>query len=220
MEGEPFEPQKGEDGKTWLNSQVTRYCIKCSYVKPDRAHHCSVCDQCCLKMDHHCVWLNNCVGWRNYHMFMLTLLYGSVGAMFVAITLGQQMIYDAANKSLFINEIQYLIATLFSFLLGASAAGLFFFHISLISKNMTTIEHLDKQDAFRKERRQRRARVATVTPVSKASPFLLSPMMANFKAVLGPRPWLWWVPFSYRPESRAGLYFPRVSHEVPDSYSA
>jgi len=30
-------------------SQV-RYCEKCSIVKPDRCHHCSVCGSCILKM--------------------------------------------------------------------------------------------------------------------------------------------------------------------------
>lgn len=33
-----------------------RVCEKCNLLKPDRAHHCSVCDCCVLKMDHHCPW--------------------------------------------------------------------------------------------------------------------------------------------------------------------
>ena len=33
-----------------------RYCFQCKCVKPDRAHHCSVCGQCVLKYDHHCPW--------------------------------------------------------------------------------------------------------------------------------------------------------------------
>ncbi len=31
-----------------------RYCQTCHYVKPDRTHHCSVCNACVTKFDHHC----------------------------------------------------------------------------------------------------------------------------------------------------------------------
>lgn len=31
-----------------------RVCSKCCLPKPNRAHHCSVCQKCILKMDHHC----------------------------------------------------------------------------------------------------------------------------------------------------------------------
>ena len=29
-------------------------CSKCACPKPNKVHHCSVCDFCILKMDHHC----------------------------------------------------------------------------------------------------------------------------------------------------------------------
>ncbi|XP_030879147.1 probable palmitoyltransferase ZDHHC24 [Leptonychotes weddellii] len=35
-------------------SGAIRYCDRCQLIKPDRCHHCSVCDKCILKMDHHC----------------------------------------------------------------------------------------------------------------------------------------------------------------------
>lgn len=35
---------------------AVRYCEKCTQVKPDRSHHCGVCEKCILKMDHHCPW--------------------------------------------------------------------------------------------------------------------------------------------------------------------
>ena len=31
-----------------------RKCLKCTNFKPLRAHHCSICDKCVLRMDHHC----------------------------------------------------------------------------------------------------------------------------------------------------------------------
>jgi palmitoyltransferase ZDHHC2 len=37
-------------------SGFLRVCEKCNLIKPDRAHHCSVCKKCILKMDHHCPW--------------------------------------------------------------------------------------------------------------------------------------------------------------------
>lgn len=36
-----------------------RPCTKCEYVKPLRSHHCSICNECVLKMDHHCVLILN-----------------------------------------------------------------------------------------------------------------------------------------------------------------
>ena len=63
-----------------------RYCEKCACVKPDRAHHCSVCGSCVLKMDHHCPWVNNCVAFNNYKFFVLFLLYGLLYCVFVALS--------------------------------------------------------------------------------------------------------------------------------------
>lgn len=37
-------------------------CSVCQTYKPDRAHHCRICNRCISRMDHHCPWMNTCIG--------------------------------------------------------------------------------------------------------------------------------------------------------------
>lgn len=36
--------------------------------------HCRACDKCVIGFDHHCVWLNCCIGLRNYKQFFSLLV--------------------------------------------------------------------------------------------------------------------------------------------------
>lgn len=65
---------------------VASICKKCIAPRPPRAHHCSVCHRCILKMDHHCPWLNNCVGHHNHRHFFLFCVYMCIGCFYVSLS--------------------------------------------------------------------------------------------------------------------------------------
>jgi len=56
--------------------------------KPDRSHHCSVCDKCILNMNYHFVWVNNCIGFYNRKFFIQLLLFALILSIYIDITEG------------------------------------------------------------------------------------------------------------------------------------
>ncbi|PYH41603.1 uncharacterized protein BP01DRAFT_418613 [Aspergillus saccharolyticus JOP 1030-1] len=127
----------------------SRFCKKCQCPKPDRAHHCSTCKRCVLKMDHHCPWLATCVGLYNYKAFLLFLIYTSVFCwvdFLVASTwIWNEMLDDSKyvdfDKMLPINVV--LLAVLGG-IIGLVLSGFTAWHISLAVRGVTTIECLEK----------------------------------------------------------------------------
>jgi len=66
-------------------NQVVYKCAKCCSIKPERSHHCSVCQRCVRKMDHHCPWINNCVGENNQKFFVLFTFYIAIISLHVIV---------------------------------------------------------------------------------------------------------------------------------------
>jgi len=64
-----------------------KVCDHCKAVKPFRAHHCSQCARCIIRMDHHCPWVNNCVALYNQKYFILFLLYIFLCCLYCAVML-------------------------------------------------------------------------------------------------------------------------------------
>ena len=62
-EGDDLLPPAGlpEDceggGRATTPTSGKAFCTRCSWAKPARAHHCSVCKRCVRRMDHHCMFL-------------------------------------------------------------------------------------------------------------------------------------------------------------------
>ena len=166
-----------------LDPFTTSYCTFCQQYKPARTHHCSECQFCVLKMDHHCVWLNNCVGLRNYKLFYLTSFYGVLLCVLVFATLLQILIWQLVNSRLSGNSVQFLILTVFAWVLGIGCLVLFGFHSYIIAKGRTTIEEI----TWREYKVSHQTR-------SKPPDYNFG-LRRNFADALGPKWYLWLVPY-------------------------
>ena len=122
-------------------------CRKCSGMKPPRAHHCSVCNKCCLKMDHHCPWIGNCVGFYNYKFFVNFLLFSVVLCFFVLLnsipaalrfmSFGKAVSEGSASIAIIILSAIHGMVGLAFFI---SVQFLLYFHMKLVTVNSTTLE--------------------------------------------------------------------------------
>ncbi|XP_012280272.1 palmitoyltransferase ZDHHC15 isoform X4 [Orussus abietinus] len=117
-----------------------RFCEKCQIIKPDRAHHCSVCGTCVLKMDHHCPWVNNCVGFHNYKFFMLFLAYALLYCMFIAATSLQYLIRLWKGEMDGMGRFHLLVLFFVALMFAISLNSLFFYHCYLVLHNRSTLE--------------------------------------------------------------------------------
>jgi len=58
------------------------YCNVCDVHVSPKAKHCSSCNKCVYSFDHHCIWLNTCVGGKNYRLFFSMLILVVIGSLF------------------------------------------------------------------------------------------------------------------------------------------
>ncbi|KAI9152592.1 palmitoyltransferase for Vac8p [Blastocladiella emersonii ATCC 22665] len=169
-----------------------RFCRKCNVPKPDRAHHCRICQQCVLKMDHHCPWVANCVGFYNYKFFLLFLFWLSAYCIFTFFLTVPYCIEALARAPIdeFSSASQVLGLTLASCLFGLTLVAFLGYHVSLVARNSTTIEAMEEQRF-----QQQRHRPTAAAETARASPWDLG-WRRNWTQVMGASPAWWLVPVS------------------------
>jgi len=140
-------------------------CKKCHFPKINRSKHCRVCDKCIEKFDHHCIWINNCVGAKNFRYFFYFLLIHWILVTYAGIlviiifyyeikekNLLKQLFYDVQTKeqykATYITVFRYLLFK--NYFLSATAIMLLvtsffliffmYFQFKLIIKNLTSAE--------------------------------------------------------------------------------
>ncbi|KAJ8564380.1 hypothetical protein K7X08_000840 [Anisodus acutangulus] len=148
MDGAAEEEGTGEDAL---------FCTLCNAEVRKFSKHCRSCDKCVDGFDHHCRWLNNCVGRKNYVTFislMTTSLVWLVTEAGVGIAV---LVRCFVNKKNFEAEIVdrlgngfsvapfatvVAVCTAVSLLACVPLGELFFFHMILIRKGITTYEYV------------------------------------------------------------------------------
>ncbi|KAI0081534.1 zf-DHHC-domain-containing protein [Panus rudis PR-1116 ss-1] len=122
-----------------------KWCRKCWAPKPERAHHCSQCGRCVLKMDHHCIWLGHkCIGHRAYTSFLHFITCLTLLALYIAVICAS-VVYYAFNNPLSIDEATPVHAMMLFFagaVITLVIGPFLLWHIYLVSTNQTTLESL------------------------------------------------------------------------------
>ncbi|KAJ1849446.1 palmitoyltransferase for Vac8p [Coemansia sp. RSA 2703] len=164
-----------------------RYCLKCNVPKPDRAHHCSVCGICVLKMDHHCPWLNNCVGFHTQKAFMLFISYAALyclGSFISSLVFFIRLFTTTLGDEGVMIEMMILCVLAGSFSL--CLLGFTGYHIYLLVQNQTTIESYES-NTFRLPNEESRVKSKKVNLFDVGT-------KKNFVQVFGARWTHWFIP--------------------------
>ncbi|KAH6787534.1 DHHC-type zinc finger family protein [Perilla frutescens var. hirtella] len=133
------------------------FCPLCDFEVNRYSKHCRSCNRCVDGFDHHCRWLNNCVGKKNYTTFILSMLSvlimltiegGTAIAVFVRCFADSKGIEQELIKNYSVKFPRGVLAALsvVLFLLTsystAALGQLFFFHLLLIRKGITTYDYI------------------------------------------------------------------------------
>ncbi|KAK9368684.1 DHHC palmitoyltransferase-domain-containing protein [Lipomyces kononenkoae] len=148
--------QYDEDRPVYL---PINYCTVCRIWRPARAIHCRECDSCIDFMDHHCVWLNNCIGVRNYrYFFCLILSLSFLGYLMTSLCFLHVFILKRQKSSTTIAAIRLAPVSFALAVYGIVGSiyptALSLYHIFLMSRGENTIEFLRSQRVTKLERRR------------------------------------------------------------------
>lgn len=193
---------------------------KVFFLKPERAHHCSTCKTCVLKMDHHCPWFACCIGFKNHKSFIQFLLLTNIYAL-VILVVNVLEVKDEI-KSNFEggpngpNHLKFqlcyvaFVATIISITLVVFEG----YSIYLLVSNLTTIEKMELED-MKDLDNVLLLEEGDSARLSRMNIYDLGSRMANWKQVMGKHwyQWLWFGSSEAESDSNHGFLYP-VNRDV------
>ncbi|BAT99072.1 hypothetical protein LR48_Vigan06g121500 [Vigna angularis] len=181
---ESCDQQASEDGMF--------YCSLCEVEVFKYSKHCRVCDKCVDRFDHHCRWLNNCIGKRNYRKFftlmvaalLLLILQWLTGILVLICCFVEKKKFsvDISTKlgssfSLVPFVIVVAVCTILAMIATLPLVQLFFFHILLIKKGISTYDYIialreqEQEQQIGGQQSPQMSPVSSLTGLSSASSF-------------------------------------------------
>ncbi|CAL5355014.1 unnamed protein product [Camellia sinensis] len=180
---ESSEQQLSEDGMF--------YCSLCEVEVFKYSKHCRVCDKCVDRFDHHCRWLNNCIGRRNYRQFftlmvsalVLLILQWSTGIIVLICCFLERKSFsvDVTTKlgssfTVVPFVIVVVVCTILAMIATLPLTQLFFFHILLIKKGISTYDYIvalreQEQQGVGGQQSPQLSPASSLTGLSSASSF-------------------------------------------------
>ncbi|CAF0806712.1 unnamed protein product [Rotaria sordida] len=136
-------PKANFDRRVHQHVITNFYCNICEVHVTANAKHCSSCNKCIYSFDHHCIWLNTCIGGKNYRLFFSMLILIVLGTLFIFLNSLLQFIGTFQDTSSRINLKPYYSIDQYAILMIPSSKIAFqvisaiVAAISLISCGMT-----------------------------------------------------------------------------------
>ncbi|KAE8023190.1 hypothetical protein FH972_008922 [Carpinus fangiana] len=182
-----------EESSEQMSEEGMFYCSLCEVEVFKYSKHCRVCDKCVDRFDHHCRWLNNCIGKKNYRQFftlmvtslLLLILQWSTGILvLICCSLERKRFsVDISAKlgssfSLAPFIIVVAVCTILALIATLPLAQLFFFHILLIKKGISTYDYIialreqeQEQQGIGAQQSPQMSPASSLTGLSSASSF-------------------------------------------------
>lgn len=148
------------------------WCKQCRHERPERAHHCSSCGVCILRMDHHCPWIASCIGWRNHKYFLLLTWWTFLACLAFLLTLFNSASLQKVSVSITSVSVGAIVAVMGVVIFGLLSGFIFCISLHAGMRNYTSIEN-----HFHEE-----------------NPYCLASSFQNLEQIMGPLDLRWLIP--------------------------